>query len=60
MYVQVSYLLEKDETVKREFGTLLKIDDNHSKLVVSMDKLAGGGYDGIEHMYIRDFLSTKF
>jgi predicted AAA+ superfamily ATPase len=59
MYVQVSYLLEKEETVKREFGNLLKIDDNHSKIVVSMDKLAGGGYDGIEHMYIRDFLSTK-
>lgn len=60
MYVQVSYLLEKEETVKREFGNLLKIDDNHPKVVVSMDKLAGGGYDGIEHIYIRDFLSTKF
>ena len=60
MYVQVSYLLAKEETVKREFGNLLKIDDNHSKIVVSMDKLAGGGYDGIGHMYIRDFLSTEF
>lgn len=60
MYVQVSYLLEKEQTVRREFGNLLKIDDNHSKVVVSMDKLAGGGYDGIEHMYIRNFLSTKF
>ena len=58
--MQVSYLLDKEETVKREFGNLLKIGDNHSKLVVSMDKLAGGGYDGIEHIYIRDFLNTNY
>ncbi|WP_430935859.1 ATP-binding protein [Saccharicrinis sp. 156] len=59
-YVQVSYLLEKEETVKREFGNLLKIDDNHPKVVVSMDKLAGDGYDGVDHIYIRDFLRTRF
>ncbi|TKG95627.1 ATP-binding protein [Puteibacter caeruleilacunae] len=59
-YIQVSYLLEREETVAREFGNLLKIDDNHPKIVVSMDKLAGDGYEGIEHIYIRDFLSTKF
>lgn len=59
-YVQVSYLLEKEETIKREFGNLLKIDDNHSKVVVSMDKLAGDGYDGVDHIYIRDFLSTIY
>jgi predicted AAA+ superfamily ATPase len=59
-YVQVTYMLDKEETVKREFGNLLKIGDNHSKVVVSMDKFGGSGYDGIEHIYIRDFLNSFF
>lgn len=59
-YVQVTYHLEKEETTKREFGNLLKIEDNHTKIVVSMDKFTGGGYEGIEHRYIRDFLKTAF
>ncbi len=58
MYVQVSYLLSNENTIQREFGNLLKISDNHSKMVVSMDKFAGEGYDGIKHIYIRDFLKT--
>ncbi len=58
-YIQVAYLLEKEDTVKREFGNLLKIDDNHPKMVVSMDKLAGAGYDGVDHVYIREFLSSE-
>jgi len=57
-YVQVSYLLKEKSTIDREFGNLLKIDDNYSKVVVSMDKLAGEGLDGVQHIYIRDFLST--
>lgn len=60
MYVQVTYLLEKEETIKREFGNLLKIKDNHTKIVVSMDRFTGGGYEGIEHLYIRDFLKRTF
>lgn len=59
LYVQVTYLLENEKTIEREFGNLLKIDDNHRKLVVSMDKFAGGGYEGVEHLYVRDFLMEK-
>ena len=56
LYVQVAYLIP-DETVRdREFGNLLAIQDNYPKVVVSMDDLAGKSYEGIQHMYIEDFL----
>jgi len=46
-----------DEKVKaREFGNLLKIKDNHPKLVLSMDKFYPEEYLGIEHKYLIDFL----
>lgn len=38
MYIQVAYLLESEETIKREFNNLTKIDDNWPKYVISMDK----------------------
>jgi predicted AAA+ superfamily ATPase len=43
----------------REFGNLLKIQDNFPKMVVSMDQAAGGSYQGIEHIYIEDFLLSR-
>jgi len=46
-----------DEKVhEREFGNLLKIADNHRKIVVSMDELAQSNYKGVEHIQIRKFL----
>ncbi|EKE28444.1 MAG: hypothetical protein ACD_3C00058G0010 [uncultured bacterium (gcode 4)] len=56
MYIQVAYLLESEETIKREFNNLTKIDDNWPKYVISMDKYIWGGYDGIESKNIVDFL----
>jgi len=56
MYIQVSYLLESEETIKREFGNLTKISDNWPKIVLSMDRYVWGGYEGIESRNIRDFL----
>ena len=56
MYIQVAYLLEGEDTVKREFGNLRKIDDNWPKYVLSMDKYIWGGYEGIESRNIREFL----
>jgi len=57
IYVQVAYLLPSQETKDREFGNLLKIKDNHRKIVVSMDEFAGD-IEGIEHLHILDFLSN--
>lgn len=58
LYVQVSYLLGSEETISREFGALLKIRDNHPKIVVSMDPVGGElpQYAGIRHLRLRDFL----
>lgn len=60
IYVQVTYLLASDETVKREFGNLAAIRDNYSKYVVSMDPVAGEftKYPGIKHVTLRDFLKS--
>lgn len=61
IYVQVTYLLASDETIKREFGNLAAIKDNYPKYVVSMDPIGGGlsQYPGIHHVRLRDFLKTE-
>lgn len=55
LYVQVSYLLATEETVRREFGAYDGIRDNFPKYVVSMDEL-DFSRNGIKHRNIRDFL----
>lgn len=59
LYVQVTLELSKPETIEREFGNLLKIRDNYPKVVVSGEKSFENTYEGIEHIYIRDFLSAE-
>jgi predicted AAA+ superfamily ATPase len=59
IYIQVAYLITNEATRKREFGNLLAIGDNYRKIVVSMDDIAGGKHDGIEHLNIIDFLSNN-
>ncbi|GHV04523.1 ATPase [Bacteroidia bacterium] len=57
LYIQVCYLLQDEATIQREFGNLEKIKDNYPKMVVSMDQFAGNTRNGIQHIYLRDFLS---
>lgn len=56
LYVQVALKLEGEATIEREFGNLLKIQDNYPKLVVTNDHFDGNTYQGIQHMHVRDFL----
>ncbi|WP_239060609.1 ATP-binding protein [Bacteroides sp. 519] len=58
LYVQVAIELSNPETITREFGNLLKIRDNYPKIVVSGERSFENSYEGIEHIYIRDFLSS--
>jgi predicted AAA+ superfamily ATPase len=58
-YIQVTYLIPDEQTHEREFGNLLRIDDNYPKMVISMDELTGSNFKGIEHWNIRKFL-TEF
>lgn len=56
LYVQVTLKLENEATIEREFGNLLKVQDNYPKIVVSEDDFRGNSYQGIKHVFIRDFL----
>lgn len=56
LYIQVAYLITDEKVHKREFGNLLKIADNHRKIVVSMDDFAESNFKGVEHLHIRFFL----
>lgn len=57
VYLQVAYLLKDESTINREFGNLLKINDNFPKYVISYDSLtATNTYKGIKHLLLADFL----
>jgi predicted AAA+ superfamily ATPase len=55
-YIQVAYQIPDEKVREREYGNLLKINDNHEKIVVSADDFATD-YKGIKHINIREFLS---
>jgi predicted AAA+ superfamily ATPase len=58
LYVQVSIELSKPETIEREFGNLLKIKDNYPKIVVTAERSFENTYEGIQHIYILNFLTN--
>ncbi len=60
LYVQVAYMITDQRVHDREFGNLLEIKDNFTKIVVSMDEMTGGKFKGIKHVNIRDFLVSAF
>ena len=55
IYIQVTYLLASEETIKREFGAYDNIKDNYPKYVLSLDEF-DMSRDGIKHLNIREFL----
>lgn len=56
IYIQVALQLTEESTIEREFGNLLKVQDNYPKFVITNDRFSGNSYKGIKHLYIRDFL----
>lgn len=56
VYIQVALQLNEQSTIDREFGNLLKIQDNYPKFVITNDSFTGNSYKGIKHMNIRNFL----
>lgn len=58
LYVQVTYLLASEDTIKREFGAYDHIRDNFPKYVVSLDEF-DMSRNGIKHQNIRDFLLAE-
>jgi uncharacterized protein len=59
IYIQVAYMLTNQETIDREFGNLLDIQDNFPKYVLTMDELSDTStYKGIQRMHVKDFCRT--
>lgn len=56
IYLQVAYKLESEQTVQREFGNLLAINDQFPKYVITMDEFWRDSIEGIRHLYITEFL----
>lgn len=50
IYVQSSYMLMDEETVKREYAPLKSIQDNYEKFVVSLDDSSLPSDDGIRNI----------
>ncbi|MDA3893454.1 MAG: ATP-binding protein [Salinivirgaceae bacterium] len=56
IYVQVAYLIPDKQVHDREFGNLLKINDQYPKYVLSMDTLMDTQYKGIKHQSVMQFI----
>ncbi len=56
IYIQVTYMLSNNDTMKRELVPLQAIRDNYHKYIVTMDTFAKGNKDGIEFVYLPEFL----
>jgi len=55
IYIQVSQTVGLDEVYERETRSLLKIQDHHPKLLLTMDEICGAN-DGIQHINLIDWL----
>ncbi len=56
IYIQVALKIDSKQTAEREFGNLLKIQDNYPKIVITEDVFEGNTYEGIKQYSIRNFL----
>lgn len=50
LYVQCAYLLVDEQTIKREYASLEAINDNYTKIVISLDDIQLPQNQGIKHI----------
>ena len=50
IYIQCAYMIEEDDTRKREYASLLEIADNYEKWVVTLDEIQYPIFEGIKHV----------
>ncbi|WP_192347714.1 ATP-binding protein [Algoriphagus sp. Y33] len=60
IYAQVAYKLESEQTVEREFSTLLSVKDQYPKFVVTLDDFWKESVEGVQHIHLSDFLLHTF
>ena len=56
-YIQVTADMTAEETFQREIRPLLDIRDNYTKIILTLDHLTVGNYDGIQVINILDWLT---
>jgi predicted AAA+ superfamily ATPase len=60
IYVQVSLTMMDEKTQEREFGSLLFVQDNYAKYIVTLNDLhIGNNYKGVQCLNLRDFLEME-
>lgn len=50
IYLQVTYSMTEEDTIKREYASLEGIDDHYEKIVVSLDDFVLPSNKGIKHI----------
>ena len=58
-YIQVALELSRQDTIEREFGNLMSISDHYPKFVVTAEKTYPSSFEGIQHIYVGDFLTAE-
>lgn len=58
-YIQVTADMVSESTFDREMKPLYAIQDNYEKIVLTLDKLTIGNYDGIKVVNVIDWLLNK-
>ena len=59
MYYQVTADMTNEDTFNREIRPLRAINDNYEKVVLTLDRLTVGDYEGIKVVSLLDWLTEK-
>jgi hypothetical protein len=59
-YFQVTADMTAEEAFEREMRPLRNIRDNYEKIVLTLDHMTIGNYDGIQVIHLLDWLTEKF
>jgi predicted AAA+ superfamily ATPase len=52
IYIQVAYLLQNQTTIDREINNLMAIQDNYTKILVTLDDFNFGNIKGVRHINV--------
>jgi predicted AAA+ superfamily ATPase len=58
-YFQVTADMTAEETFEREMRPLRNIRDNYEKIILTLDHMTVGNYDGIQVIHLLDWLTEE-
>jgi len=59
VYIQVTFKMESEKTIMREFEPLLAVRDHYPKYVVSLDEYFRDSIEGVKHINLYEFLGME-